>query len=101
MSTRPNSYPGTCTSCAGHVPAAAGLLGGKVDGRWTVQHTSCPQVGAGTTVSAHAAHAASPSRVTYVSTSLGSGRRSSSLKGATAYRGAEGTYSVQMWDDED
>ena len=41
-STRPNTYPGTCTRCHGHVPAQGGLLGGKVNGRWTVTHTTCP-----------------------------------------------------------
>lgn len=39
---RPNTYAGTCTGCGGHVAASAGKLGGKVDGRWTVEHITCP-----------------------------------------------------------
>jgi hypothetical protein len=37
-STRPNRYAGKCAECGGWVEAEAGLLGGKVDGRWTVTH---------------------------------------------------------------
>lgn len=40
---RPNTYAGTCTSCGKHVAAGAGLLGGKVNGRWTVRHADCEQ----------------------------------------------------------
>lgn len=40
--TRPNTYAGNCRNCGSRVPAQAGLLGGKVDGRWTVLHTECP-----------------------------------------------------------
>lgn len=48
--TRPNSYAGTCSRCGTHVAAQAGLLGPKVDGRWTVEHTECPAVDATATV---------------------------------------------------
>ena len=37
-----NVYAGRCAKCAGHVAAGAGLLGSKVDGRWTVEHATCP-----------------------------------------------------------
>ena len=37
----PNRYPGNCKCCTAHVPAGAGFLGGKVDGRWTVQCSPC------------------------------------------------------------
>lgn len=40
--TRPNAYAGDCSSCGTRVAASAGLLGPKVNGRWTVQHTTCP-----------------------------------------------------------
>lgn len=39
---RPNTYAATCRSCGGSVAAQAGLLGPKVAGRWTVEHTTCP-----------------------------------------------------------
>ncbi len=39
--TRPNTYAGTCIMCSGPVAAGAGLLGGKVQGRWTVRHAVC------------------------------------------------------------
>lgn len=39
---KPNQYPGPCRNCGGNVPAGAGRLGGKVDGRWTVAHIECP-----------------------------------------------------------
>lgn len=43
--TRTNTYAGTCSECGERVAAAAGLLGPKVDGRWTVRHADCqPQV---------------------------------------------------------
>lgn len=35
---RRNAYAGDCSLCGGHVPANAGRLGPKVDGRWTVTH---------------------------------------------------------------
>lgn len=35
---RANTYAGTCTRCHTPVAAGAGLLGGRVDGRWTVTH---------------------------------------------------------------
>lgn len=41
-SQRPNTYPGTCSGCGSHVAAQGGVLGGRVDGRWTVRHTECP-----------------------------------------------------------
>lgn len=40
---RPNTYAGICTMCGTKVAAGAGLLGGKVNGRWTVRHTDCEQ----------------------------------------------------------
>jgi hypothetical protein len=40
--TRPNAYAGTCRSCGGSVAAQAGILGPRVAGRWTVEHTTCP-----------------------------------------------------------
>jgi len=39
---RPNTYAGSCGTCGAHVAAAAGILGGKVAGRWTVAHVTCP-----------------------------------------------------------
>jgi hypothetical protein len=36
-----NQYAGQCSKCHGHVPAGAGYLGGKVNGRWTVEHINC------------------------------------------------------------
>lgn len=36
-----NKFAGTCSSCRRQVPAGAGLLGPKVDGRWTVRHAGC------------------------------------------------------------
>lgn len=39
--TRPNTYAGSCSNCHSHVAAGAGVLGGKVGGRWTVRHTTC------------------------------------------------------------
>lgn len=39
--TRSNTYAGTCSKCSTHVAAQAGVLGGKVNGRWTVRHTNC------------------------------------------------------------
>ncbi len=47
-----NIYAGTCHNCGGHVAAQAGLLGSRVNGRWTVQHTECP--------TATLAHSAAP-----------------------------------------
>ena len=41
MTARPNTYAGACTQCSGQVAAGAGLLGGKVNGRWTVRHAAC------------------------------------------------------------
>jgi hypothetical protein len=40
---RPNQYPGKCAKCGGRVEAGAGLLGDKVDGKWTTLHTTCPE----------------------------------------------------------
>jgi len=37
---RPNTYAGRCSTCGSHVAAGAGLLGPKVEGRWTVEHTA-------------------------------------------------------------
>jgi hypothetical protein len=39
---RPNAYAGACAKCGERVEAGAGLLGDKVDGRWTVEHVECP-----------------------------------------------------------
>jgi hypothetical protein len=39
--TRSNTYAGVCSSCGTRVAAGAGLLGGKVNGRWTVRHSNC------------------------------------------------------------
>jgi hypothetical protein len=40
---RSNTYPGNCSRCGARVPAEGGLLGPKVDGRWTVLHAGeCP-----------------------------------------------------------
>lgn len=41
---RPNAYAGACSTCGGRVAASAGYLGPQVDGRWTVEHITCPQV---------------------------------------------------------
>lgn len=43
-SARPNKFAGICLACGGNVPAGTGILGTKVDGRWTVTHTpdGCP-----------------------------------------------------------
>lgn len=42
---RPNTYAGVCSECGNRVAAGAGLLGSKVDGRWTVRHAECePEV---------------------------------------------------------
>ncbi len=41
--SRSNAYQGICRKCGGHVAAQAGLLGPKVNGRWTVEHATCPQ----------------------------------------------------------
>lgn len=38
----PNRYAGNCTGCEGRVVAGAGRLVGKVNGRWAVAHTDCP-----------------------------------------------------------
>jgi hypothetical protein len=38
---RPNTYAGTCRNCHRPVRALTGYLGPKVDGRWTVEHTTC------------------------------------------------------------
>ena len=46
--TRTNSYAGTCHDCGTHVAAQAGLLGAKIDGRWTIRHTACPTTTAST-----------------------------------------------------
>lgn len=35
---RPNRFAGECHLCGGHVAAEAGVLGPKVDGRWTTAH---------------------------------------------------------------
>lgn len=40
--TVPNRYAGNCTGCEGRVVAGAGRLVGKVNGRWAVAHTDCP-----------------------------------------------------------
>ena len=40
-SRKANVYAGTCSKCGAHVAAQAGLLGSKVNGRWTVRHTDC------------------------------------------------------------
>lgn len=37
----PNRYAGNCADCNGRVVAGAGRLVGKVNGRWTVAHTTC------------------------------------------------------------
>lgn len=38
-----NRYPGKCSACGQWLDAGAGLLGPKVDGRWTVKHDgTCP-----------------------------------------------------------
>lgn len=39
---RPNTYAGPCATCGAHVAAAAGILGAKINGRWTVAHATCP-----------------------------------------------------------
>lgn len=39
--TRSNAYAGTCSGCGNRVAAHEGLLGDKVNGRWTVKHTDC------------------------------------------------------------
>lgn len=41
---RPNKYGGSCSNCGGYVGAGEGLLGGKVNGAWTVTHAvdGCP-----------------------------------------------------------
>lgn len=54
-----NAYAGSCTLCGGRVEAGAGHLGGRVDGRWTVEHATCPTTQV-------AAHTASPARATSV-----------------------------------
>lgn len=43
---RPNSYAGSCVTCGERVEAGAGVLGEKVDGKWTVAHAEgqCPEV---------------------------------------------------------
>jgi uncharacterized protein DUF6011 len=43
---RPNAYAGSCVTCGERVEAQAGVLAGKVDGRWTVAHHEgqCPEV---------------------------------------------------------
>lgn len=38
----PNRYAGNCADCNGRVVAGAGRLVGKVNGRWVVAHTDCP-----------------------------------------------------------
>src|SRR3990172_7748108 len=38
---RTNTYAGKCSACGYNVAAQAGLLGGKVNGRWTVRHSYC------------------------------------------------------------
>lgn len=35
---RPNKYAGKCHKCGAHVPATTGLLGPKVEGKFTVEH---------------------------------------------------------------
>ena len=43
IAARTNTYPGNCARCGGWVEAQEGMLGDKVDGRWTVEHrTKCP-----------------------------------------------------------
>jgi len=37
---RPNKFAGKC-ACGTHVPAGAGSLGGKVNGRWTTRCAGC------------------------------------------------------------
>ena len=46
---RPNTYAGLCSRCAERVAAGDGILGAKVDGRWTVLHATCPTLAAGRT----------------------------------------------------
>lgn len=41
---RPNTYGGDCVNCGRRVEASLGLLGEKVDGKWTVKHIECPVV---------------------------------------------------------
>lgn len=36
--SRPNKYAGPCANCGSTVAEGSGLLGGKVDGKWTVVH---------------------------------------------------------------
>lgn len=38
---KPNAYAGACAKCGERVEAGAGLLGAKVEGRWTVEHFDC------------------------------------------------------------
>ncbi len=40
-STKPNKFGGSCVNCSQYIPAGAGLLGGKVNGKWTVKHIDC------------------------------------------------------------
>lgn len=41
---RPNRFAGPCSACGENVPAGAGRLGDKVNGRWAVAHNVCPAV---------------------------------------------------------
>ena len=41
---KPNRYGGKCLHCGVWIDAEAGLLGPRVDGKWTVQHSVCPEV---------------------------------------------------------
>ena len=61
---RANTYAGTCTRCHTSVAAGAGLLGGRVDGRWTVTHRD-GQCAASAASAATPAKKVTPRRATY------------------------------------
>jgi hypothetical protein len=39
-----NKYGGACVNCSQYVPAGAGFLAGKVNGKWAVKHADCNAV---------------------------------------------------------